>query len=261
MVDIHPEHARAILENLSVGIALIDRSERLTWVNDYTASLLALAPSELLGRDATTLSLPYTPFASGGEGVQVRVEGGVIGITQRYAQTGGAGAILTLVDRSHALIGVLDALSGGSPLGMATSGALSRSAIRHRLEAEISRSRRYANDLSCITLRLCGPDIDARLVQLVRIIKGQLRWVDMIGQWQDDELLLVLPETDADAAAALRDKLALHVANELKPVLSTSTVELGAASWRRGDTVDQLVRRALTEVTGTTLNARCVGLG
>ena len=71
----------------------------------------------------------------------------------------------------------------------------------------------------------------------------------------------MLPETDADAAAALRDKLALHVANELKPVLSTSTVELGAASWRRGDTVDQLVRRALTEVTGTTLNARCVGLG
>lgn len=261
MVDIHPEHARAILENLSVGIALIDRNERLTWINDYTAALLQAAPADLLGQDATTLPLPYTPLSSGGDTVQVRVEGAVIGITQRYEHAAGAGAILTLVDRGHALVGVLDALSGGSSMAIANSGAMSRTAIRLRLEAEISRSRRYANELSCVTLRLCGPDVAARLVQLARIIKGQLRWVDMLAQWQDDELLLVLPETDAPAAGALRDKLANHVAAQMKPALTTSTVELGVATWRRGDTAEQLVRRALTEVTGTTLNARCASAG
>ncbi len=261
MVDIHPEHARAILENLAVGIALVDRHERLTWINDYTAALLQSTSGELLGLDITTLPLPYTPSGSGGDPVQVRVEGGIIGITQRYEQAAGAGAILTLVDRGHALVGVLDALSGGSSMAITSSGTMSRAAIRHRLEAEISRSRRYANELSCITLRLCGPDISTRLAQLARIIKGQLRWVDMLAQWQDDELLLVLPETDAPAAGALRDKLANHIANDMKPVLSTSTVELGVATWRRGDTAEQLVRRALTEVTGTTLNARCCGVG
>ena len=240
MIEIHPEHARAVLETLAIGVVLVDRDQRVNWVNDYTATLLKRPVEALLGRSMAELKLPYGPPEAGGEPVEVRIDGAMLGITQRYDHAGGNGAVLLLLDRDHALMWFLNTLAGGVPGSVATSGVLARAAIQHRLDSEISRSRRYHNELSCITVHCQAVAAPARLAGVARLLKEQLRWVDLLGQWRDDTLLVVLPETTFDAADRLRAKLAALLAAP-----AVEAIACGVATWRKGDTPERMVARAL----------------
>lgn len=246
MIEIHPEHARAVLETLAIGVVLVDRNQHVTWVNDYATTLLTLPAEELLGRPITELGLPYTPPGPGTDAVEVRIDGTMLGITQRYAHPGGNGSTLLLLDRGHALVWFLSTLAGGAPAPVAASGVLARAAIQHRLDAEISRSRRYANDLSCITVSYRGAGAAETLNGVARLLKEQLRWVDLLGQWRDDTLLVVLAETGLEAAERLRDKLTVLLATP-----GSETVACGVATWRRGDNAERLVARALLSHAAT----------
>lgn len=248
MVDLHPEHARAVLEGLPVGVILTDTRERVSWANAYAGKMLSVDPGSLLGHDVTTLGLPYTPVATIAEDAQMQVDGNVLGITQAWEGPGGAGgSVLMLLDRGHALVWFLSALASGVPGTVAASGVLARGAITNRLEAEVSRSRRYANPLSCITVRLTNGSHGELLGEIARRVKGQVRWVDLLGQWSKDALLIILPETDAAAASALREKIAQTVEESLSAIASAATPELGISTWSRGENAEQLVGRALDD--------------
>ena len=240
MVEIHPEHARSVLESLAIGVVLVDRNQQVIWVNDYTSTLLKRPAGALLGRSIVELDLPYAPPEAGSEPIEVRIDGAMLGITQRYEHAGGTGAVLLLLDRGHALVWFLSTLAGGVPGSVASSGVLARAAIQHRLDSEISRSRRYHNDLSCITVHCAGRDAAACLIGVARLLKEQLRWVDLLGQWADDTLLVVLPETAFDAAEGLRAKLAALLA---APAIGT--IACGVSAWRKGDKAERMVARAL----------------
>ena len=239
MIEIHPEHARAVLETLAIGVVLVDRNERVSWVNDYTATLLKRPVESLLGCSMAALELPYGPPAAGSEPVEVRVDGAMLGITQHYDHAGGSGAVLLLLDRGHALVWFLSTLAGGVPGSVAASGVLARAAIQHRLDNEISRSRRYHNDLSCITVHCRAAAAAMRLTGVARLLKEQLRWVDLLGEWRDDTLLVVLPETTLDAAERLRAKLAVLLAAP-----PADGIACGVATWRKGDNAERMVARA-----------------
>ena len=245
MVKLHPEHARAVLDGLPIGVVLIDRDGRVSWINRYAASFLGGDADAVLGHEAAALPLPFTPLAGVDDEPQVQVDGAMIGITQRYEHAAGQGSILMILDRGHALVWFLNALSSGVSGTITDSGVLSRAAIINRLEAEVSRSRRYANPLSCITVQL-GEEAEPSLVdEIARSIKGQLRWVDLLGKWNKDTLLIVLPETDEFAARALSEKLLSSVSLTTYSSGVTVPAELGTSSWERGDNAERLVRRAL----------------
>lgn len=246
MVDLHPEHARAVLEGLPVGVILTDRDQRVSWANAYAGKMLERAPDTLLGCEVTTLGLPYSPGGVTDE-AQMRVDGNVLGITQMYMGPSGEGAILMLLDRGHALVWFLSALASGVPGTVAASGVLARGAITNRIEAEVSRSRRYSNPLSCVTIRLVAEGHRDLLGEIARGVKGQVRWVDLLGQWNSDTLLIILPETDATAAEALQDKIAVTVNEALESIASQASAEIGSSTWRRGENSEQLVGRALDE--------------
>lgn len=240
MVDIHPEHARSVLESLAIGVVLVDRHQHVNWVNDYTSTLLKRPAESLLGRPVAELGLPYAVPEAGSEPVEVRIDGAMLGITQRYEHAGGAGAVLLLLDRGHALVWFLSTLAGGVPGSVAASGVLARAAIQHRLDSEISRSRRYDNELTCISVHCPGPDAVARIAGVARLLKEQLRWVDLLGQWSDDTLLVVLPETALEAAAGLRDKLAALLAAP-----GVGAIACGVTAWHKGDNAERMVARAM----------------
>jgi hypothetical protein len=181
MVDIHPEHARSVLESLAIGVVLVDKHGHVNWVNAYTSTLLKKPAEELLGRAIADLDLPYAPPEASSEPMEVRIDGAMLGITQRYEHAGGVGAVLLLLDRGHALVWFLSTLAGGVPGAVAASGVLARAAIQHRLDSEISRSRRYQNELTCIAVHCAGPDAEARAAGVARLLKEQLRWVDLLG--------------------------------------------------------------------------------
>ena len=99
----------------------------------------------------------------------------------------------------------------------AVTGLPNRQALLQGLEPLVSRSRRYHNPLSVIRLRIDNlADIDTEfgkgnsetaLTAVSQMLKDQMRWADLIGRFDNDEFLLVLPETAADAANYLLEKL------------------------------------------------------
>ncbi|MCB1749005.1 MAG: diguanylate cyclase [Gammaproteobacteria bacterium] len=244
MVELHPEQARAVLADLAIGVVVLDGRECVMWANAHAERLLGAPVSALIGENARVLALPYAlPTADSSEQPTVRVRGALVGFTQHYHHATGDGALVMLYERGHALVGFLNALASGVAGGISSIGVLNRAAIKSRLEGEISRSRRYSNPLSCITVHLAGDELLRDMGELARMLKEQLRWVDLLGQWRDDVLLVVLPETTEDAAARLTAKLMGLVA---PPPGREQTLTIGCASWRRGDNAERMIRRALT---------------
>jgi diguanylate cyclase len=73
-----------------------------------------------------------------------------------------------------------------------------------------------------------------------------LRTEDSVGRWGGEEFLAVLPNTDAQGALVIAERLRAHAA-KLRPGSADPrdviTVTIGAASWQSGG-VDELVSRA-----------------
>lgn len=207
MIALHAELARHVLLALPRPLALLDPVRRVVWANDAFARLVERPAERCVGATLEDLALRRcSPPA---------IE------TQRLSIPGFRG-FLAIYD------GDAEVENGG---------LLSRAAILRRLDAEISRSRRYANPLSCLLARVTG-GVGAHAA-LERMLRDQLRWVDVLARWSDDELLVLLPETPARAAAALCRKLALR-ARTLDGVVA---VAWGTSTWRRGDDAAGFVAR------------------
>lgn len=97
------------------------------------------------------------------------------------------------------------------------TGVLNRQAVLTELEKEIDRAARYSHQLSVVMVDLdhfkrlndthghaAG---DVMLREIAEILRTNLRAVDVVGRYGGEEFLIVLPETDVDAAASLAEKL------------------------------------------------------
>lgn len=234
MIDLHPELARLVLAELPTGVILLDARGRVSWLNRAAERLLELPRERLLGRRIETL--PETAATASEASVVVGMRHDLVCRTRTYAQGLLRGTLIVVHPRDQ------DASGGEAPPapGLTVHGLLNRAALRQRLENEISRSRRYQNPLTCLSFRLReGIDTPAGIA---RLLKEQLRWVDLLGQWEDDVLLAILPETSGPAAGGLVRKLADALRDDL-PLI-------GRASWRRGDDLERLVARALAAGAG-----------
>ena len=155
-----------------------------------------------------------------------------------------------MIDRENAVDWFFDALSTGSFDGAAASRFLSRNAVFSRLQLEVSRSRRYANPLSCLVIRIDfgtrESDGQRRTVHdmIATTLTEQLRWVDVLGQWSDQALIVILPETTDAAALQLAQKLADALDPSLAREAPAVSINVGSSSWRKGDDAERMVRRA-----------------
>ncbi|HEY4754045.1 MAG TPA: diguanylate cyclase, partial [Candidatus Limnocylindrales bacterium] len=102
------------------------------------------------------------------------------------------------------------------------TGIANRQAVLGRLDVELARATRYRRPLAIVMVDLdhfkrlndthghaAG---DAVLRQVAQRLADNVRSVDVIGRFGGEEFLAVLPETDADAAASLAEKLRRVVA-------------------------------------------------
>ncbi len=97
-----------------------------------------------------------------------------------------------------------------------------RQAVLSRVDEELARASRYKRPLAVVMFDLdhfkrlndtyghVAGDIALR--QVARRLAENIRSVDLVGRFGGEEFLLVLPETDADAAASLAEKLRRAVA-------------------------------------------------
>ncbi len=118
-----------------------------------------------------------------------------------------------------------------------------RQAVLSRVDEELARAARYKRPLTVVMLDLdhfkrlndtyghvAG---DSALRQVAQRLAANIRSVDMVGRFGGEEFLLVLPETDADAAASLAEKLRRVVSGTPIRLLdgheATVTVSAGVA--------------------------------
>lgn len=141
------------------------------------------------------------------------------------------------------------------------TGLPNKTSLLESLEPLISRSRRYNNPLTVMRLKIdnvAGYEAlfgvgsrNQALVTIARLLKDQLRWADIVGRYEDDEFLLIFPETPESAGAALRDKLAARVAEldiiSPKGAKFRAQPRCGIAAWSKGDDAKKLLQRCAAE--------------
>lgn len=267
MIAIHPELARTLLEVIPVGVAFVDRQNRVVWANQALASLVGQAAATLTGADITALTLPVPVALSDPAtpmGERVCAEGSLVGIVHRFTPPQFDGAALFVLHRAQFPAWALEGAAQECADVIACFGLLSRDAALHRLSIEISRSRRYENPLSCVIVRARDTAgersphtaVPQALHLLSRMLKEQLRWVDVLGMWDAESLLLILPETSAEAVALLTGKLAEKAATLFPEALATIAVGWGASTWRKGDDASRLLKRAAEDCAQSAFPAR-----
>ena len=253
MIELHPELARSIVDDLPAGIAVVDHEDRVVWGNGALSELLRRDAGDIIGRSAESLLLPLPasdPPARGAEPCRILEKGSLIGISRGIQLAAFRGQTLLVMDREYAIDWFFDALAMRGFEGSAASRFLSRNALSSRLQLEVSRSRRYANPLSCLVIRIDFGMLDAdgqrRAVYdlIAGTLKEQLRWVDVLGQWSDRALVVILPETTDVAALCLAEKVTGALLPDLNRAAPAVSVNVGASSWRKGDDAQRLIRRA-----------------
>ena len=126
------------------------------------------------------------------------------------------------------------------------TGLLNWRGIMLALEPQVARSRRYNSAMSVIMMEvICDGDKEHLLLHIAQLMKDQLRWADLIGCNEHHELILVLPETTAESAMQLADKLEQRLA-EMSDKIADQNLSscYGVTGWRKKDNASTLLKRA-----------------
>lgn len=128
---------------------------------------------------------------------------------------------------------------------------LNRRAFQRELDREISRAERYNRFLSVLFIDLDefkalndteGHEAgDEALINIAKALQSMVRKTDIVGRLGGDEFGVILIETDTSQSNFRVDMLEEHLAMATGGKLRAS---IGAASWSKGETSDQLLAAA-----------------
>ncbi len=138
------------------------------------------------------------------------------------------------------------------------TGLYNRRYFNEMLERRFAEASRYATDLSCVMIDLdefkaandaFGHQVgDELLVLTAGTIVGQLRSPDVAARFGGDEFVILLPQTDADRARVLGDRVMERFARELSErfPLAKMSMSMGIASLQMHEPKDSesLIRLA-----------------
>ncbi|AFA48410.1 sensor domain-containing diguanylate cyclase [Acetobacterium woodii] len=122
------------------------------------------------------------------------------------------------------------------------------------IKNEIERSKRYELEFSIIMLDMdffkkvndtYGHNIgDEILIYLVKLLKLEIRKIDMLSRWGGEEFLIVMPLTDKEGARITAERIRAVVELSLFPNAIKQTCSFGVASYQKGESIEMLIDRA-----------------
>jgi len=259
--------ATETLQNAPFGIIVIDNDGQIVWANKTFEIFLNIESDSLTGKSTNAISLPEFTAVLNLEEEIVITKSGEQG--KRWLKCWHQALEIdnAIVGKTYFLIDVSDQhklqqefmriqkeLEAKSTRDTLT-GLLNRRGLMLVLESQVSRSRRYDNRLSLIRMRISDykfndgnvPSRNQVLMAIGHLFNDQLRWADVCGRLDNDDFLLILPETDNAAAMKLVDKIktSLHdlVVGKDEQRVSLKAI-FGITSWVRGDDQGKLLERA-----------------
>ncbi|MCX7711194.1 MAG: GGDEF domain-containing protein [Clostridia bacterium] len=132
--------------------------------------------------------------------------------------------------------------------------AFNRNYLKEFLENEIKRVERKSRDLSLILWDIdhfkkindtYGHDVgDLTLLELTRIVKNSIRKYDVFARFGGEEFIIVLPETDIQAAEMLAERVRKDVEAFKFKKIGHITISLGVTSFSIGDSEETMTKRA-----------------
>ena len=254
-----------LFEACPIGLMLIDQDGKAQWINSALRAWLGTradsvlqqtsdtAPSELKDLWAKNASVHLSASAQQDElwllGSSESLNDG--GMMQFFTD---ASPLKLLMQERDSLQEQLARLSLTDP----DTGMPNRRALSQNLESQVSRSRRYQNPLTILILRLENlPDFITQhgtdsakplLVAIRNVLNDQLRWADIIGRMDENEFLLILPETHLEATekmiALIRKRLDEISIEGFEDSDFKVQARFSSAEWHKGDDVGLLMLRA-----------------
>lgn len=245
-----------------MGLALSDKKQNITWVNDAFQSYLGISADDICGSNINELPEILKPLFTSSNIVHVPANSAhddqwYICSQQQLDGSGDTTHYITDVGPLHLLMQERELLKDELREALAVdevTGMPNKIALFQSLEPQISRSRRYNNLLSIVIMRVnnldqLDPTQYADLLLIIsQMLNDQVRWADIVGKLNDSDFLLVLPETAADACKNLSDNLgerlqAIAVPESL-PDNFKVTARFGYSQWVKGDDLTLLMQKA-----------------
>lgn len=243
----------ALLEASPAGILLFDENDRISWANARMSDITGLTLDALknLDRETAVYHRLETLFDKP-ERIELPVTGRhtVSCLECRYenltSPTGESIRAAFYTDKTEQRM--LEARVERLNLSDDLTGILNQRGLLRDLETLVSRSRRYHNPLSVMMLEFdlpMGPSTNNFIISACRCLRDQVRWADIIGRFADNSFLLLLPETDIEAAQSLAQKIfeQLEKAPLVEGIDARPQAHCGVSQWQRGNDMNMLLER------------------
>jgi len=266
---IKPEVVQKFLDALPAALALIGSDNKIVWVNGSFLRITSLERDDVIGKskqelpdDAQALFTDdhvYLPETNKRDAYWLACMSTPLdNYTLQYCSD--VTQLQGLIEDRESLKTKVAELN---PIDQVT-GMPNRRSLFQSLEQQGSRSRRYGNALSVMLLRLenladfnrqfGGDNANQLLLQVSQALNDQMRWADMIGRLDNNEFLLILPETVESVTHDLKEKLNDTLSAIALPGAEGKDFRLilsfGMAQWRKGDDTDMLMQRARLSLEG-----------
>jgi len=244
---------RTLLAGVPAGIVLCDARDQVIWANESfgelletdLAAIVGTPLSAVLGRDADPVRTHVDRYVITSDSGRSRwLE---CALSHIEAENGQVGSLRIFTDVSafeSRQKGRVATAAGRDPSRLdSKSGILNRQAIVQELSSQVSRSRRYGNDLTLVQIRFApvsGGDPaeswqDTARQRLAECLKEALRWADFVGALSPVEILVILPECGIESAfgvirkvqAALADNQPFEGDDKIDAAFATTTWDIG----------------------------------
>lgn len=259
--------ATETLQNAPFGILVIDNHQKIVWTNKAFDKFLNIDTDSLIGKTTNEISLPeFKSVLDINDDIviikskqhgnrwlkcwhqELEVDNAVTGNTYFLIDVSDH---YRLKDEFGRIQKELETKSTRDPL----TGLLNRRGLMQVLDAQVTRSRRYNNPLSLIRMEIAdsehstgkAPSKDEILTAIGHLFNDQLRWADVSGRLENEDFMLILPETENDAAIKLVDKIRTSLENlviEKNAQKVSLKMCFGVTSWAKGDDQGKLMGRA-----------------
>jgi diguanylate cyclase (GGDEF)-like protein len=258
---------RELFDVCPTGMLAIDSEVCIRWVNPALEAMLDLSGEELIGKDKKTLPESLHALFDETDMLHLSINGDGERWLQREVRevVDGVNAQLRLHfyhDISQLILAQRESDQLRRQVEDLTitdelTGMANRRATIQAIGAQVTRSRRYGNLLTLGAMRLSHPEQngialpDTSVLVMTQYLRERLRWADVIGRYEDQLFLLVMPETGIDDGKKLLQQIvnecrggALQdLADNLVPELA-----IGVSEWSKGDDSQRLIARAIESI-------------